>query len=91
MVPSTPSDAPWPRPPAPERRCGPCRPACSSSGWSRCIRGLARLRHDIQAGQAPRRAGSATVLSWAKQAESEHDVDRLKYCLDAVIATVYRV
>jgi hypothetical protein len=28
--------------------------------------GLARLRHDILAGSAPRRAGTATVLSWTK-------------------------
>jgi SAM-dependent methyltransferase len=29
--------------------------------------GLARLRQDIAAGRAPRRAGTATVLSWAKK------------------------
>jgi SAM-dependent methyltransferase len=29
--------------------------------------GLARLREDIGAGHAPRRAGTATVLSWAKR------------------------
>jgi SAM-dependent methyltransferase len=29
--------------------------------------GLARLRHDIEAGEAPRRAGTATVLSWTKR------------------------
>jgi hypothetical protein len=29
--------------------------------------GLARLRHDIVAGHAPRRAGTATVLSWTKR------------------------
>ena len=29
--------------------------------------GLARLRHDITAGDAPRRAGTATVLSWTKR------------------------
>jgi demethylmenaquinone methyltransferase/2-methoxy-6-polyprenyl-1,4-benzoquinol methylase len=28
--------------------------------------GLARLRHDIAAGRVPRRAGTATVLSWTK-------------------------
>jgi hypothetical protein len=28
--------------------------------------GLARLREDIAAGRAPRRAGTATVLSWTK-------------------------
>jgi SAM-dependent methyltransferase len=28
--------------------------------------GLARLRHDIVAGRAPKRAGTATVLSWVK-------------------------
>ena len=28
--------------------------------------GLARLRHDIATGHAPRRAGTATVLSWTK-------------------------
>jgi hypothetical protein len=28
--------------------------------------GLARLREDIAAGHAPRRAGTATVLSWTK-------------------------
>ncbi len=30
--------------------------------------GLARLREDIAAGRAPRRAGTATVLSWTKSA-----------------------
>ena len=29
--------------------------------------GLARLREDIAAGRAPRRAGTATVLSWTKR------------------------
>jgi hypothetical protein len=28
--------------------------------------GLARLREDIAAGRAPRRAGTASVLSWTK-------------------------
>jgi hypothetical protein len=28
--------------------------------------GLARLRKDIEAGRAPRQAGTATVLSWTK-------------------------
>ncbi len=32
------------------------------------LAGLARLREDIAAGRAPRRAGTATVLSWAKPA-----------------------
>jgi hypothetical protein len=32
--------------------------------------GLVRLRDDIAAGRAPRRAGTATMLSWTKPAAS---------------------
>lgn len=37
------------------------------TGGRLVLKGLARLRGDIQAGRAPRRAGTATVLSWTKR------------------------